>query len=272
MFENYPKNQIIVDMPFDEYKSIKAINQSTIKEILENPFYYCNGVEKPRTESKALDFGSLMHDLILTPDEIGLKYQILKDIDKIDLRNKEHKALKEQADRDGKTLIDGTLWAETQAILEINGDVFKAFFDNGYKEAVWLGDLQSGEKSHFCKARFDFLDDERNIVDLKFVQSSKKADFIKAVANFGYHIQAKFYMDLINARSFTFVAVEKKYPYMVGLYQLDSVSLDFARKKIDEAFEIVSKKEKYQKNVWLDKEFENNAVQTISLPSFAFYE
>ena len=44
------------------------------------------------------------------------------------------------------------------------------------------------------------------------------------------------------------------------------------RKKIDEAFEIISHKEKYQKNVWLDKEFENNAIQTISLPSFAFYE
>lgn len=272
MFNKYPKKQIIVDMPFEDYRAIDAMNQSTIKEILENPFYYCNGVEKPRPESKALDFGSLMHDLILTPNEIDRKYLILKDIDKIDLRNKEHKALKERAELDGKTLIDGTLWAETQAILEINGDVFKAFFDNGYKEAVWLGDLQSGEKSHFCKARFDFLDDERNIVDLKFVQSSKKADFIKAVANFSYHIQAKFYMDLIDARSFTFVAVEKKYPYMVGLYQLDSVSLDFARRKIDDAFEIVSQKEKYQKNVWLDKEFENNAVQTISLPSFAFYE
>lgn len=272
MFKKYPKNQIIVDMPFGEYKAIQAMNQSTIKEILENPFYYCNGVEKPRAESKALDFGSLMHDLILSPDEIESKYLFLKDVEKIDLRNKEHKALKEQADKDGKTLIDGTLWAETQAILEINGDVFKAFFDNGYKEAVWLGDLQSGENSHFCKARFDFVDDDKNIVDLKFVQSSKKADFIKAVAFFGYHIQNAFYSDLIGANSFTFVAVEKKYPYMVGLYQLDSVSLDFARKKIDEAFEIISHKEKYKKNVWLDKEFENNAVQTIFLPSFAFYE
>lgn len=265
----YPKNELISDMSFNEYKEIKALNQSAIKEILENPFFYANGIEKPRAESPALDFGSLMHDFVLSPDEIGQKYHILSDIDKLDMRKKEHKELKENAESKGLTIIDGETYKKAKELLELNGDLFNALFSKGFKESVYLSEMDGID----CKARFDFISDEKNIIDLKFVRSSRKADFIKAVANFGYHIQAKFYSDIVGARSFIFCAVEKEYPYMIGLYQLAPEALEFAGEKIKQAFDIIKNIEKYKRNVWLDDALPDEiSVQTITLPTFAFYE
>lgn len=265
----YPKNELISDMSFKDYKEIKALNQSAIKEILDNPFFYANGIEKPRAESQALDFGSLMHDFVLSPDEIGQKYQIFSDIEKLDMRKKEHKEIKENAESKGLTIIDGETYKKARELLELNGDLFDALFSKGFKESVYLSEVDGID----CKVRFDFIDENKNIIDLKFVRSSRKADFIKAVANFGYHIQAKFYSDIVGARSFIFCAVEKEYPYMVGLYQLAPEALEFAGEKIKQAFDIVKNIEKYKRNVWIDDDLPDEiSIQTITLPTFAFYE
>lgn len=265
----YPKNELISDMSFREYQEIKALNQSTIKKILENPFFYANGIEKPRAESPALDFGSLMHDFVLSPDEIEQKYQILSDIEKLDMRKKEHKELKENAENKGLTIIDGETYKKARELLALNGDLFKALFDKGFKESVYLGRMDGVD----CKVRFDFIDENKNIIDLKFVRSSRKADFMKAVVNFGYHIQAKFYSDVVGSKSFIFCAVEKEYPYMVGLYQLAPEALDFAGEKIKQALDIVKNIEKYKRNVWIDDDLPDEiSIQTITLPTFAFYE
>jgi hypothetical protein len=77
-----------------------------------------------------------------------------------------------------------------------------------------------------CKCRPDWLSaDGATIVDLKTCIDASPAGFAKAVANFGYQIQAAHYLAGTMAKRFIFVAVEKTAPYAIGVYELDTEAL-----------------------------------------------
>lgn len=263
------RNELLKSISFDEYRKIKAVNQTLIKEVLENPYYFANDLEKPKKESTALDFGSLLHDCILTPNELGAKY-LFADVEKVDARTKEGKALKEQAASDGKILVDGALANLAWQIIEQNQPILDALIDreHGVCEATITGELYGFD----CKARLDYFSSSKEILDLKFVQSSKPNDFAKTAANFGYHIQAAFYQMLAGTDSFTFLAIEKEAPFMVGIYELDSVAIDLGKEKIKKAFEIMLNKKHYMQNIWKNEADLECTRQVLSLPAFAFYE
>jgi exodeoxyribonuclease VIII len=72
------------------------------------------------------------------------------------------------------------------------------------------------------------------VVDLKTTKSASKRGFAKSVAEYRYHVQAAIYTDLLEANGlfvpeFIFIAVEKTYPYAVGIYKLDQDALDLGR-------------------------------------------
>jgi hypothetical protein len=75
-----------------------------------------------------------------------------------------------------------------------------------------------------CKCRPDWFDGT-TIVDLKTCQDASPASFAKAVANFGYQIQAAHYLAGTLATRFIFVAVEKTAPYAIGVYELNTEAL-----------------------------------------------
>lgn len=98
------------------------------------------------------------------------------------------------------------------------------------------------------RCRFDFLPnpDPRRvpaIADYKTCASAARADFPKAVANFGYYIQAAQYCDGWRAiygtsPAFVFVAQETRPPYLVATYQLDAEALQAGRDAMERAMEI----------------------------------
>jgi hypothetical protein len=51
------------------------------------------------------------------------------------------------------------------------------------------------------------------------------APFARACATFGYHTQAAHYLNGTFAERFIFIAVEKTYPYAVGVYELDAAAM-----------------------------------------------
>lgn len=65
--------------------------------------------------------------------------------------------------------------------------------------------------------------DRQVIIDLKSCQSAAPADVMKTVANFGYHTQAAFYVDLARVidkidYDFVWIFAEKEPPYSVACY------------------------------------------------------
>ncbi len=85
------------------------------------------------------------------------------------------------------------------------------------------------------KCRADFLTGNSD-VDLKTCQDASPAGFGKAVANFGYDIQAAMTLDIcallgLGIEHVIFVAVEKEPPFAVGVYELDTRALEVGRNK-----------------------------------------
>ena len=65
-----------------EYHAHHALGSSDIKQLLVNP----HGFRQEKQTSKALELGSLVHKLILEPQEFASSYYVL---DSIDRRTKE---------------------------------------------------------------------------------------------------------------------------------------------------------------------------------------
>ena len=65
------------------------------------------------------------------------------------------------------------------------------------------------------------------IVDLKSTEDASAAGFSRSCANYRYHVQAAYYLDIANAvmdrrfTAFVFIAVEKSPPYQVAVYHAD---------------------------------------------------
>lgn len=119
-------------------------------------------------------------------------------------------------------------------------------FGKGLNEAsiVW----RDGETGLTCRGRIDrYCWSHRKIgdrripvpthVDIKGTVDASPEGFSREIHKHGYHIQAALYLDGCNAlkpsefRRFVFIAVEKKPPYCVGVYELGDSSIDQGRRE-----------------------------------------
>ena len=108
----------------------------------------------------------------------------------------------------------------------------------GVAEAsVYWTDAATGE---LCRCRPDWWRKDGVLVDLKSTEDASPEGFAKSLVNYRYHVQAPWYLGGMTAafeagqfpegwqrpRAFAFIAVEKRPPYAVAVYVLDSESLE----------------------------------------------
>lgn len=264
------KMEIVKEMSNSDYRAREGLSNSDIKMLLENPYKYKIGYKKPKSENLAL--GSAVHSLILEPENFKRDFLVMPDLNLRTKEGKEEKAkLEYEAESSGKILIKDESYKKALDIV----DNFKQrsvfdMFKNGVAEVSFFSEI-NGIK---CKARPDyFIQDKGIILDLKTTSQENGAspdNFLKAIANFKYYIQAKWYMLLTGAKEFYFVVLETESPYMLGVYELDKVSLDFAEKEILRAFEVFRNLDKFQ-SIFLDN-LDYSKVQTLTLPNYVYYQ
>lgn len=94
-----------------------------------------------------------------------------------------------------------------------------------------------------CRAKVDWLRPD-GIVDLKTCESAAAEALSKSAHNYGYAIQAPFYLRGLRANQhlgepfFAFVAVEKTAPHLVHVHQLSERALTWGDRRVAEALEI----------------------------------
>lgn len=75
------------------------------------------------------------------------------------------------------------------------------------------------------------------IADIKKTRlTASDKDFTKTVRQFGYHIQAAFYMDMLEVDTFRFIVCEDKAPYTIVVHALCDESIEKGRKAWRDAF------------------------------------
>ena len=207
----------------EEYHADPAISASQLKKVMQSPYHYWSAYldpsRTPTIATSAMKLGSLTHCCVLEPDQVSARYGITSD-----RRSNAGKALAAEMEASG---IEAVTAQEMEQALSMAAAVRShptagLLLANGQAEqSFWWDDIATGLR---CKCRPDWFDGEL-IVDLKTCVDASPAGFGKAVANFSYQIQAAHYLAGTLAKRFIFVAVEKVYPFAVGVYELDQEAL-----------------------------------------------
>ena len=252
-----------------DYHARDAFSYSVAKRILDNPNKWALGLDIKRTT--ALDFGSLAHDLALSPNELDKKY-LFGDFDKTDMRVSACKNAKAYADERGLILVDKNTQKIANECISANKDILNRYLQNGRNEVSFFGELQGVE----TKCRADFISNDNSlIIDLKFVADATKDGFTQAVAKFGYYIQNALYCDLIGAERFLFIAIEKEAPFLCGIYEITPESVEFGRERYLKALEMYKNIELYKTQHYSEVDIgfcTQSEIQSVTLPAWAFYK
>lgn len=238
------------NIPFGEYLSWDAVSNSQITRWRRSPRH---SQARWKEETKAMKLGSLIHEGVLEPANLGRNYAVMPDFhldpenltsgknpkpttSKNSIYYKERVAEWTETTLGGRIPITQDEWDTQAAIVEALYEDPKAsqlFCQTGLAEVsiIW----EDRRTQLMCKGRVDLLCPD-HFLDLKTTKDCRS--FSKSVADLGYHRQAAFYMEGlltlgINALPW-FVAVEKEDPYGVMAAPMSAGAMDIGRQEIHE--------------------------------------
>jgi hypothetical protein len=208
----------------EQYHADPAISASHLKAVMQSPRHYFSRFldpKRPTVEpSSAMRLGSLAHCAVLEPDELSKRYAIAPD-----RRSNAGKAAAAElaaAGIEAVTESDMALALSMADAVRQHPYAAALLADGKAEQSFWWDDKATGQR---CKCRPDWYQGT-TIVDLKTCQDASPNAFARACATFGYHTQAAHYLSgLHGAERFIFIAVEKTYPFCVGIYELDAAAM-----------------------------------------------
>ena len=202
---------------------LKYIYQESVKKYLKRkPF-----------ESKAMALGTAVHTALLEPDNFNKEYYVLHNIDRRTKAGKEQFATAEKLARN-KIMLPSQ---DKEIIDSINVNFKKStlaqYYCKGQIELSHYGEYQGAK----VRIRPDVLNRHKDfIADIKTCQNNSPRAFKNDVKKFSYHLQAAFYMDMLEINHFKFIVVETKYPFSVEVYTLSKEMIEQGRNAWKQAF------------------------------------
>lgn len=221
----------VLGLPASDYHHDLDIQScSLLKAMLESPAHYDYQFTNPRKKSKAMDFGSLVHTLVLEPHKLPLEYAIYPD--KRDGRDSAFKAFCKQ--HETKIVVDEIELQEARFLTERilgrairlrpgqPGRPFGRYLEESEREvSIYYDDPETGIQ---CRVRFDALHPEAAF-DLKKSAEVTLTPWLRAGIRLHYDLQAHMYSlaemlfsDRRKPLPFVFVAGELARPYSVSVF------------------------------------------------------
>ena len=298
---------VIEGLSFEEYLQIKhAASSHALGTLLDkSPLHAKKAPDKP---SPPKGLGTLVHALLLTPEEIGNTVVVKpKGADKSSTASKSFlntwlcetlgttspyvdadfpvgKQLSMKIEILEKRLIEKNLTVVSEDQMDtaqrmrdsvMSKSLSKVIFESGRAEVTMLAyDPRSGV---LCKARPDWLPDGHEVItDVKSAASASFDEFSRAAARYGYAGQASLYRDVFqqikggDKPSFLHLVIENEPPYDCAFFELEEQALEAGGKRIRRALQIWGMCEKH--NIWpgigWDWDAMDYAIQKLSLPGW----
>ena len=263
---------IIPGIPIEEYHRHASVSKSQLDQLAKSPAHYLASLTTPRKETAAMRIGSIFHGMVLEPERVQIAVAPA-----CDKRTRDGKATweafcLENAGAEIVTAEEGEMLNGMVASVRAHPAAFALLSGPGIAEgsAFWI-DEYSGE---LCRCRPDFYRQDLGIiVDLKSTEDASPKEFARSIAKYRYQVQSAFYQDGLEAatgdyiKGFLFVAVEKKAPYAVAVYQLDMQGVEAGRIAYrDNLITLADCKASGKFPAYSDR------VETISLPAWAAKE
>lgn len=218
-------------MTEQEYHALKHLSKSAIDLLLSCPAHYKAWLENAdeHKSTPAMDFGRAFHKLTLEPQDFCAEFTVTD----LSMSTKEGKAFKAALPA-GVQILKEEDYTKAQLMADAVREhpQAKFLFQNYEAEKTILWEHDTIQ----CKARIDILASIHGrlfAADLKSCESANPADLPKHIANYGYHRQAWWYMDGLKrlgtpAEAFLFIFVEKSYPHLVTIVQMDDAAMNKA--------------------------------------------
>lgn len=244
-------NKIITDLPDSDYRKAEGLSNSMLKHFMQSPAHYQSALSEPKETTKAMNFGTALHQKVLTPELDAVVV-----LPEFDARTKEGKAIREKFEQEsvGKTVLTAkeadVLFRMADSILShpTASDLIKR--------------LKNKETSVFSsmfgvptKSRLDMVDlDSLVIGDLKSCEDASCEGIRKAIRSYRYDIQEVFYRTNLsnatgkNCEEFFFIFVEKTPPFPVNVIQIGMRSREFASREWFNAMQDFKKCS--ESNIW----------------------
>jgi len=251
-------------MSNEEYHGkTKYESSSTVRKALVSPKKYLYDKTAETVPTKAMEEGTAVHTYFLENNLFKNRYCF-----KPKAFNGRTKEGKQWMEEHSHLNVLAAEWEEN--LIHMNHSFLsspaKMIYDlDGLTELSYFSEDLGGIRA---KCRPDWISSDSGVVvDLKTTQDASPKGFQKSIANFGYHIQAAFYLRTLqslglDSYDFIFIAIEKTAPFCVGVYRASTEMLEEGNKKVDEAI---------NKILWCKEndsypDYTPNEIETISLP------
>jgi exodeoxyribonuclease VIII len=263
--------EIVRNLSFKEYQSRDGLSNSMLSKIAISPLHFKESQNNPVEKTDALIFGSLLHCLVLEPENFNRDFAIEPIVNK---RTNEGKEILVQfyLENAEKTIVN----EEQLKLANILKDKImeheiarKLLIGKGETEvSLFWEDEETGIK---CKGRPDKLF-KKIIVDLKTSRSAKPEEFMKHAYEFNYHKQAYWYSwgyeqcFKEEPKGFVFIAVEKEKPYAVAVYEVTELFKEIG--KIEARQNLLTYKDCADKGKWWGYDGEKPIIHDLDPPDW----
>lgn len=256
-----------------------SISQSGIKTLLSAPVLYKHRLDNPPPPKDAYDLGHVAHTLILgvgAQPEVPHRFDAKTGADlgeADDMRSPSTRAHAAEIRAAGnipllrKEIVKAEAMAESLERHKLAMEILTV----GKPEVTgYLIHEPTGQRR---RVRVDWLHPQV-LGDVKTAESSDPEVFKKRAAEYGYHIQAPYYLDVLRelghpAKVFAFVVIEKNPPYPVSVVQLGPRSIKLGRKRYTEGLQIL--RDCKAADVWPGY-INDDTYARVEIPDYHFYK
>lgn len=256
------------DLPPDAYHASPGISKSGLWTLYKRtPFHYRYGSPGETTSQQ---FGTAAHTAVLEPDLFTSRFQRGPD----DRRGNKWTTAQAEASAIGRTLLTSGDYDEALRLrdaLHRNPLVQRLTAGARIEASAYWIDPATGE---LCRSRPDLYNPGLRIMaDLKSTTDASPQEWVRRVADYGFHVQEAFYRDGWEqagggpVEGFVFITVERAAPYAHAVYELDLPS-------VAEGAAVARKALEMYRACRLADQWPAYAtdVQAMSLPRWAFRE
>jgi hypothetical protein len=262
-------------MPEDAYFAHPALSCSGAKRLLPPscPAIFRHEQLHGRPYKAAFDLGHAAHKAVLG---VGAPLQL---VEADDWRTKKAQEQRQVAYDTGAIPLLARDWDHVVGMSQAlkAHPIAALLFDPAHgkpEQSLFRTDEQSGVD---LRARLDWLpesvDGRMVLADYKTAVSAEPRSFAKAAANYGYHMQHAWYVDMVTGLGladdvgFVFVVQEKTPPYLVTVVELDVEAVRIGRERNRRAIDL------YASCLATDEwPGYSTDIELISLPKWATYD
>jgi hypothetical protein len=233
-------------IPASVYHAANFVSNSRLKPMTRSAEHCKHAMDHGVTETDALKFGSGAHAWLLEPETLERDFIVAQQCSaRVKSTGREcentgrfyddgewfcgtHGKHLSGNDAPDKIVIPHTQWSEMAAIRDkvfAHRSARMILNSDGENELSIIAN--HGITGLTCKMRLDaYRSTYSTIADIKTCQDASRDAFERDIFKFGYYRQAGMYLRLaqqagMNVEHFAFIAVEKKPPHAVAVYQLN---------------------------------------------------